>query len=74
MLPTHLWCSHFAWIICTAEHCLYCSPVYVHLYFKTWKLMLTNESPSKITFMNRVDQSQINDGSKRPNLWGFCYV
>ena len=51
----HLWSTHYAWISCT-DVSLYCSPVSVHL---CCKLVLTNESPSRITFMNRVHQSQI---------------
>jgi hypothetical protein len=51
----HLWCTHYAWISCTAVR-LYCSPVSVRLYCQ---LVLTNESPRKITLMNRVDQSQL---------------
>ena len=52
---THLCCTHYAWISCSTVR-LYCSPVSAHLYCK---LVLTNESPSRITFMNRVDQSQL---------------
>ena len=55
---THLWCTHYAWISWTALH-LFCSPVTVHLYFRTCKFVLTNERPRKITLMNRVDQSQL---------------
>ena len=44
-LNIHLWCTHYAWISCTAVQ-LYCSPVSVRLY-------------RKITLMNRVDQSQL---------------
>ena len=54
---THLWCPHYAWISCTPVR-LYCSPVTVHLYCRTWRI-LTNEIPSKITFMNCVDQSEL---------------
>ena len=54
-LNIHLWCTHYAWISCTAVR-LYCSPVSVRLYCQ---LVLTNESPRKITLMNRVDQSQL---------------
>ena len=54
-LNIHLWCTHYAWISCTAVR-LYCSPVSVRLYCQ---LVLTNESPTKIIFMNRVDQSQL---------------
>ena len=57
MTYTHLWCTHYAWINCTAVQ-FYCSPVLVHLYCRTSKFVLTNESLSQITFMNRVDQSQ----------------
>ena len=47
---THLWrCTNSA-------VCCYCTPVSLHLYNK---LILTNESQSRITFMNRVDQSQL---------------
>jgi hypothetical protein len=49
---THLRCTHFAWISCTAEH-LYCSQVTVRLYCK---LVLTNDSPTNITIVN---QSQL---------------
>jgi hypothetical protein len=52
---THLWCTHYAWISCTTVR-LYSSPVCVRLYCN---LVLTNESSSNITFMNRVDQSQL---------------
>ena len=45
------------YISCTPV-CLYCSPVTVLLFFRTWWI-LTNESPSKITFMNLVNQSQL---------------
>ena len=48
---TPLWCTNYGWISCTAVH-LYCIPVYV-------ELILTNEIPSKITFMNHVNQSQV---------------
>ena len=51
----HLRRTHYAWISCTTVH-LYCSPVSVRLYCQ---FVLTDESPSKITFMNRVDQSQL---------------
>ena len=51
---THLWCTH-AYISCMAV-CLHCSPVSVHLYCQ---LVLTNEIPCKITFMNRFNQSQL---------------
>ena len=51
---THLWCTHFAWISCTTVH-LYSILVCVRLYCN---LVLTNDSSSKITLMNRVDQSQ----------------
>jgi hypothetical protein len=40
------------------EHLLYCSPVSVHTHVYC-KFALTNESLSKITFMNPVDQSQL---------------
>ena len=46
-------CTHYAWISCTAVR-LYCSPVSVHLYCK---LVVTNKSPSKITYMNHVNTS-----------------
>ena len=54
-LGTTLWCTHYAWISCTVVY-VYCSPVSEHMYCK---LVLTNESPSKKTIMNRVDQSQL---------------
>ena len=54
-LPTHTNCTYYAWISCTDVR-LSLSPVSVHLYCK---LVLTKESPSKITFMNRVDQSKL---------------
>ena len=47
-LPTHTCVAH---TILGSVVRVYCSPVSVHLYCK---LVLTNESPSKITFMNRV--------------------
>ena len=31
---THMWCTHYAWISCTAVH-LYCSPVSVSSYCRT---------------------------------------
>ena len=52
---TQLWCTHYAWISCIVVH-FYCTPVCAHLYCK---LVQTNESSSEITFMNRVDQSQL---------------
>ena len=55
---THSLCTHYAWISCTVVR-LYCSPVTVHINYRTCQFVLTNESPSKITFMNRVDQSQL---------------
>ena len=48
-------CTHYAWISCTVVH-LYRTPVSVHLYTE---LVLTNESPSRITFMSRFDQSKL---------------
>ena len=51
-LNIHLWCTHYAWISCTAVQ-LYCSPVSVRLYCQL-------VCPRKITLMNRVDQSQLS--------------
>jgi hypothetical protein len=51
----HLRCTHSAWISFTSVH-LYCSPVFAHMYCK---FVATNKSPSVITFMNCVDQSQL---------------
>ena len=49
--------TDYDWISYTPVR-LYCSPVSVHLYIRTWRI-LTNESPSKITFMKHVNQSQL---------------
>ena len=51
-LNIHLWCTHYAWISCTAVQ-LYYSPVSVRLYCQL-------VCPRKITLMNRVDQSQLS--------------
>ena len=52
---THLWCTHYAWISCTTVR-LYCSQVSVRLYCQ---FVLTNYSPSNITFMNHDNQSEL---------------
>jgi hypothetical protein len=71
-----LGCTHFAWNSYTAAQMFSTT---VHLYtvycthqiwrqpgFRRWRI-LTNESTSRITFMNRVDQSQGLKSARTPD-------